>query len=279
MKRPWALLILVLIWACIVDDVLAQQQDLTEIHSEHFAYGIPLGTDPSNDLIIRDIYALSSNDETKFADWVAYKLDKWTVFGEAKTWRKWYADPWLDEGETLEPKDYYKANEILKTDRGHQAPLGSFKGTYIFWLTNYLSNITPQNSKLNRGIWKKIEEEVRKLVGQENKVYVLTGTYYDDSLIPTLLPEADEDHRVPDGYWKILFLKPQGKYASIQTAAWYFPQADPVSSELANYLVSIDTIEDMTTLDFFWELDDADEAALESVKLTDLAFEMLDQGS
>jgi endonuclease G len=42
-----------------------------EIHCKHFFYGYPTGTPPTNDLIIRDDYALSSNDETKFADWVA----------------------------------------------------------------------------------------------------------------------------------------------------------------------------------------------------------------
>jgi endonuclease G len=45
-----------------------------EIHCKHFFYGYPTGTPATNDLIIRDDYALSSNDETKFADWVAYGL-------------------------------------------------------------------------------------------------------------------------------------------------------------------------------------------------------------
>ena len=50
-----------------------------EIHCKHFIYGYPLGTPASNDLIIRNIYALSSNDERKFADWVAYRLDEKTI--------------------------------------------------------------------------------------------------------------------------------------------------------------------------------------------------------
>ena len=35
-----------------------------EIHSKHFFHGYPTGTSESNDLIIRDCYALSSNDTT-----------------------------------------------------------------------------------------------------------------------------------------------------------------------------------------------------------------------
>ena len=45
-----------------------------EIYCKHFFYGYPLGTPGTNDLIIRDIYALSNNDRTKFADWVAFRL-------------------------------------------------------------------------------------------------------------------------------------------------------------------------------------------------------------
>ena len=44
---------------------------LTINASNPLKYGVPKGTYSSNDLIIRDCYCLSSNDETKFADWVA----------------------------------------------------------------------------------------------------------------------------------------------------------------------------------------------------------------
>ncbi|UCD58389.1 MAG: DNA/RNA non-specific endonuclease [Candidatus Hydrogenedentota bacterium] len=104
-------------------------QDLREIHCKHFIYGIPLGTPASNDLIIRDICALSSNNTTKFADRVVYRLDPETVQGDAVTKRVWKADPWLAEDETLEPEDYKGAHKALNTDRGHQALLASFKGT------------------------------------------------------------------------------------------------------------------------------------------------------
>jgi len=120
-----------------------------EIHCKHFFCGYPVGTPETNDLIIRDIYALSSNDETKFVDWVAYRLDKETVLGNAQTKRIWKKDPWLDDAETLEPPDYKSAHQILQTDRGHQAPLASFKGSKYWAETNYLSNITPQKSHLN----------------------------------------------------------------------------------------------------------------------------------
>src|SRR5690606_9298182 len=48
-----------------------------EVHCKHFFYGRPRGTPYTNDLIIRDGYAMSSNDDTKLADWVAYRLESW----------------------------------------------------------------------------------------------------------------------------------------------------------------------------------------------------------
>lgn len=80
-----------------------------EIHSDHWIGGYPLGMPESNDLIIRRIYALSNNDETKFADWVAYKLTPIEVTGTLDLHRKWRADPMLAKNETLEPSpDDYK---------------------------------------------------------------------------------------------------------------------------------------------------------------------------
>ena len=42
-------------------------------------------------------------------------------------------------------------------------------------MTNYLSNITPQLSKLNQGAWKELETAVRKLSATGADVWVVTG--------------------------------------------------------------------------------------------------------
>ena len=55
---------------------LTIQASAQEIHADLCMYGCPSGSPPTNDIIIRDIYILSSNDSTKFADWVAYRVMK-----------------------------------------------------------------------------------------------------------------------------------------------------------------------------------------------------------
>ncbi len=236
-----------------------------EIHCKHFIYGYPKGAPVYSDLIIRDIYALSSNDSTKFADWVVYQLDSATISGPSQKERKWMADPWLDPSETLEPDDYKNAPELLKIDRGHQAPLANFKGTKVAWETNYLSNITPQKSDLNRGVWKELEDWERTLTLKYKMVYVMTGPLYEEYF--GSLPNADEPHRIPSGYWKIIVIPQNGNIAdslNLQIFGFIFSQNTPSKSILQSHLVSIDEIERRANLDFFWTLSNKTQSILES---------------
>ena len=93
-----------------------------ELPSDHCLHGCPSGSPATNMVIIREIYILSNNGTTKFADWVAYKVTAETIGPSQR--RKWKADPLLAENETLEPADYKDAHKVLKTDRGHQVPCG-----------------------------------------------------------------------------------------------------------------------------------------------------------
>lgn len=240
----------------------AQQRPM-EIRSKHWLYGQPVGTPRTNDLVIRDIYALSSNDETKFADWVAYQLTPHEVMGTLDLEREWRADPWLDDEETLEPRpnagDDYRGASGLGYDRGHLAPLGSFKGSRFASQANFLSNITPQKSALNQGPWRILEERVRALVEKGNTVWVITGPIYEDEMPP--LPNADETHTVPSGYWKIVAIEPGNE---LRVAALVMMQDTPRDSPLENHVERVRAVENRTRLDFFSELPDAQENELEN---------------
>jgi len=230
-----------------------------EIHCKHFFYGYPYGTPINNDLIIRDIYAMSNNDATKFADWVAYRLTLTEVDGDLTIERKWKSDPWLDKSETLEPSDYTGARSALSTDRGHQAPLASFKGSKHAAHTNYLSNITPQKSDLNQGPWVDLENNVRDIVMNCNTVYVMTGPLYEETM--PQLPNTDETHVIPSGYWKIICVEETDK---IRTAAFIFDQNTPRNASVIDHLVTIREVERRSDLDFLWVLDDEKEEDIET---------------
>ena len=74
------------------------------------------------------------------------------------------------------------------------------------------------------------------------------------------LPFANESHKVPSGYWKIITLK---KGPSLEIAAFIFDQDTPKNDEIMKHHVTIDEIERRSKLDFFWELNDTLEDSLE----------------
>ena len=180
-----------------------------DIHISHCLKACPTGTNDSNDLVVNSIFALSNNKETKFADWVAYRVTKSTIATTKDLNRGWQPDPQLEDNETLEPKDYKGASAALNIDRGHQAPLAAFAGT-VFWRdTNVLSNITPQKKDLNQGPWQRLEGRVRDAAYKNGEVYVITGPLFEGNMQP--LPQADEGHNIPSGYWKVIVSKKSSK--------------------------------------------------------------------
>ena len=206
----------------------------------------PMGAPATNRLITRVIYTLSNNPNTKFSDWVAYKVTPQTI-GKSKK-RTWKPDPELKPENTLEPPDYKGAHKHLHTDRGHQAPLASFAGTKYWKQTNYLSNITPQKSALNQGAWVKLENKVRVLAKKIGAVWVMTGPLYRKEM--GTLPGADEPHKAPSGYWKIVIVKTPGAPHAYELAAFIFPQTAARKDSFCKYISTVKEVSEASKLQF-----------------------------
>jgi endonuclease G len=222
-----------------------------EIHSPaHCLYGCPEGGPDTNDLVIREIYILSSNDKTKFADWVAYRVTSDTI-GHTKQ-RQWLKDPLLADNETLSPTDYAGANEALGVDRGHQATLTSFTATQHWKDTNILSNITPQRAELNQGPWERLERATHKIVedGLADEGYVMTGPLYQRTM-PSL-PKAKRPHVVPSGYWKVISVFRDG---AVITVGFIMDQNTAREDRYCGFIRPIKEIQSASGLRFFHGLD------------------------
>jgi endonuclease G, mitochondrial len=220
----------------------ADAHDLGELHTFHCLHGCPTGTPNTDDIVVREIYTLASNDITKFADWVAYRITPETIGPSGE--RNWGSDKWLAPEETLEPGDYTGAPTALKIDRGHQAPLAAFSGTPFKDDTNILSNITPQGSALNQAPWQRLEQAETDLAKRENiAVYVLTGPLYERMIAP--MPQADERHRVPSAYWKVVAT------ANGRVAAFIMDTASPRELDYCTAQVTLDEVELRARLGLF----------------------------
>ena len=153
------------------------------------------------------------------------------------------------------------------TDRGHQVPLASFTGTPHWETTNYLSNVTPQRSALNRGAWALLERAVRDLAWSTGAagVYVATGPLYERPMPP--LPGADEPHVVPSGYWKVVSVAREG---GAWAAGFVFDQDTPREARHCDqrHQTTVREIERRTGLDFFHGLAQARQDIIETAPPT-----------
>ncbi len=213
-----------------------------ELHTFHCLFGCPLGAPATNDTVVREIYTLSSNDITRMADWVAYRITPSTI-GLSNA-RNWQADPALSPDERLTEEHFDGAPAALRIDRGHQAPLAAFSGTEVAGETNILSNITPQASALNQGPWQRLEGRERELTRRiDGPVYVYTGPLFERMMRP--MPAGPEMHRVPSGYWKIIVL-PDGR-----STAFIMDQNTPRNANFCDFRVSLMDVQLRSRLVFF----------------------------
>ena len=207
----------------------------------------PSGTNKYDQIVNHKIIILANNPKTKFADWVAYKVEKKLINGPKRP-RDWKQDPKLPPNTTLPPLAY-KYLYKLNSDRGHQAPLASFKGSENYYVVNYLSNITPQKSDLNKNAWEKLEKKIRNYVKNNNFVYVVTGPYYDKKQKPTkALPNYKGTVIIPKGYFKVVAKKENG---NIYATAFVMSQDTPPNIHYCSTISTLENIKYLTSLSIF----------------------------
>lgn len=220
--------------------------------------GCPVGSPSTNRAVDHEILRLSQNPTTKFADWVAYRITIESKTGPSRP-RNFKGDPLVPNTEELGTADYTGGFAQININKGHQAPLASFKGSPHWARTNYMTNITPQQNDLNKGAWKQLEAAVRDLADYGYPVFVMTGPLYERDMTP--LPQADQSHVIPSGYWKIIATEEEGEFWS---AAFIFDQATAMSTSFCTGADTIAEIERRAGLDFFTTLGLDNELAIET---------------
>ena len=97
----------------------------------------------------------------------------------------------------------------------------------------YLSNI--YDDKLNRGIWKRLEEQVRKFALQEGEIMVVTGPVLPKEKSTTI---GNNKVMVPDRYYKVVYdLTPPQKMIG-----FIIPNCGS-SRPLQDFAVTVDAVE------------------------------------
>ena len=198
--------------------------------------------------------------------WVAYPLYSGMTSGVSRS-DKWDWDPKVPRRyQGLASGSYNTAGY----DRGHQLPSADRLCTAeANEATFYFTNITPQNSDLNQGLWEKLEEQVRAQIGGCDTLYVVTGcvlTTSDDPTVQYIKDNRKADVAVPKAYYKVLLKykagTANGGYSAI--GFWVENRSYGESPFGRSYARSVDDIEKLTGIDFFVNLKDEYQKAAEA---------------
>lgn len=120
----------------------------------------------------------------------------------------------------------------------------------------FMSNMSPQKPGFNRGIWKKLEGQVRKWAISNDEIYVVTGPILEEGL-PAI---GINNVSVPGAYFKVIL---DYKAPEIKAIGFILPNQSS-KQPLKTYAVSVDSVENITGIDFFYKLPDDIENSLES---------------
>jgi endonuclease G len=202
-------------------------------------------------LVTHNYYTLSYNEQHEQANWVAYMVDKKRLISVAERTDRFRSDDSISTGSAASA-DYYRSG----FDRGHLAPAADMSFSDLAMEESFLySNISPQLPGFNRGIWKKLEEEVRSEVLSSDSIYVFTGPVF------SLSGESIGDNMVtiPTGFYKIVI---GFNRKDIRVKCWLIPHHENLD-QTGSYRVSVDYIESATGVDFFYYLPERLESRLE----------------
>jgi len=225
-----------------------------------FAYLVGSGSEPVNPhpagsplaatIVKQSYYTLAYSEENEQALWVYYRLTPDFITGTVKRNDNFRPDPAVRTGSaTL--ADYKNSGY----DRGHLCPAADMKlNATAMSETFYMSNMSPQIPGFNRGIWSRVEDQVRKWALVHDSLYIVTGPVFRDNLGVI----GQNKVTVPGYYYKVIYSP--GKQEMIGLVL-----PNKASSEaVSRFVVPVDSVESLTGIDFFSELADASEDKLES---------------
>ena len=209
---------------------------------EYTKYGIP---STQGDLLCRKGYALAHNPDRKVPDWVIEHLTKAKANGPVPRSDDFRADPDLAPAKRAALSDYQGSGY----DRGHMAPAGDMQWNEVAMSESFLlSNMAPQiGPGMNRGIWKDLEEKVRTWAIHRGEVYIITGPIYAHE--PSIKTIGANHVAVPAYFYKIIY-----DPVKVQAIAFVIPNESIKNYELADYLISVKTVESLSGLNFLSKL-------------------------
>jgi len=217
------------------------------------------------DIIKHHVLVISYNEEHEQANWVAHKINKKIIDGNVSRTNNFRVDSQIESGSS-EEKDYFLKTKLpsgkytydgFGYDRGHLAPSADFKWSKTALSDSYYySNMSPQLPEFNRKGWANIEGFLRSYVYEnEADLLVVTGPFYNENVNKS--ERSKNNMSIPDYFFKVAV-----DLKNMLGVGFLVPH-EKLTSPIESYMVSIDSIEAFTGLDFNFQLTDSLENKLE----------------
>ena len=139
-------------------------------------------------------------------------------------------------GQQLSTNSY--ASVVSGWDRGHLVASNHMDYDSAYLLSaNYMTNIVPQLSSFNQGLWKETEN-ITECYRDLASVQVIGGVIYYDTSNDFFV--SSHGIKSPDFFWKTLITTDSNN--QIATISWLFPNQSALAN-LNSYIVSIEELE------------------------------------
>jgi len=256
-KTKYTLLAIILVLGVYGYEHFLKTEEITkvinngkEVKTATNEYFLPTST--TGQIVHHEGYSLSYSEPYEQAEWVAYELKK-SHLSNTNFKRPYFE---IDNAVKTGAADWrnYKNSGY---DRGHLCPAGDRKYNKQAHDETFLtSNITPQEHAFNSGIWNTLEQKVRYWASKYDGVFVVTGGVLKGNM-KTI---GSERVAVPNQFYKVLIDVNSRK---VKMIAFLMPHENS-NKPLYDFVVSVDSIEKLTGIDFFPQLEDALENELEA---------------
>lgn len=206
-------------------------------------------------------YSISFNAERHHSRWVAFTFNKSNRAKNVGRSKYFVADPdiigqYTMTSAQINDNDFQRGHLVASYDRVYSRAANE--------QTFYLSNISPMYGGFNTGLWLDLENVINDKNGGwgcdntfSDTLYVVkggtiaTGQYTSKGTCPT----------VPKHYFMALLRLKNNRYSSI---AFLMPHKESLPGKYKDYIITVDELEEFTGIDFFCNLNDKLENAVEN---------------
>jgi endonuclease G len=245
---------------------IVEQIKLNNLKSQLLEFGIP-ELKEGEELICHSAFCLVYDEEHEMARWTAHIISHEIINGAVSRTNDFRVDSLIKTGSS-EEVDYFLTTEkddgSLKYDgfgydRGHLAPSADFRWSPVALSESYFySNMTPQLPEFNRELWADIESFMREYVYNNpgKDLFIVTAPVLRDDLPKQT--RSKNNVSIPEYHYKI------GVDMQSKKGIAFIVSQKNTGYPIESYVVSIDSIEKITGINYFPKLSAEDEKLIES---------------